>query len=257
MNGGGRLFRRAGSGRRGFTLAELLVVLSIMGLLAGLLLGVVSAAKRRAATQRIAGDIQAICQALEAYKADFGAYPMIQPPPMSTNFRGAHMLARALIGPGDNDGQAGPGFRVVAGGKVYPPYLNVEQFNVRRDGNEWVLCDSSGTVIRDSLTNQLVRPAIEYYPRRYRVCGDGVTPAPLVGEVNPGKNAYFMFHQNEGVIPAAVLRWALGDMNNDNVIGAGETLVYSGPYIVASPGLDGQFTSGSKSDDVYNFERNP
>src|SRR4051812_6524170 len=59
----------------GFTLVELLVVIGIIMTLAAILLPALNTAYRNASRARMAGDLQAIVTALEAYKADFGDYP--------------------------------------------------------------------------------------------------------------------------------------------------------------------------------------
>lgn len=59
----------------GFTLVELLVVVAVMLVLAGLLVGAGQYAGQRAMVSRCKADIQAIDLALEAYRADEGGYP--------------------------------------------------------------------------------------------------------------------------------------------------------------------------------------
>lgn len=58
----------------GFTLVEMLIVISIIAVLTGLVLGVFSLVQGKAARARASGEIKAISAALEHYKADNGAY---------------------------------------------------------------------------------------------------------------------------------------------------------------------------------------
>lgn len=58
-----------------FTLIELLTVIAIILVLAGLLLYIAGSANYKASTARAQSEIQAMSTALESYKADNGAYP--------------------------------------------------------------------------------------------------------------------------------------------------------------------------------------
>ncbi len=69
----GRPRRRAAT--CGFTLLELLTVISIIVVLAALILGGMSYAQRKAASSRAASEISALSNLIEAFKADFGEYP--------------------------------------------------------------------------------------------------------------------------------------------------------------------------------------
>jgi len=60
---------------RGFTLVELLVVITIITILAGLTLATVRFATIKGATEKTRGEIFAMVAALESYKADNGDYP--------------------------------------------------------------------------------------------------------------------------------------------------------------------------------------
>ncbi|MFZ4695513.1 MAG: prepilin-type N-terminal cleavage/methylation domain-containing protein [Verrucomicrobiia bacterium] len=60
---------------KGFTLIELMTVMSIIIILAGLVVGISSYANRSAIESRTKAEIKAMETALEAYKADYGAYP--------------------------------------------------------------------------------------------------------------------------------------------------------------------------------------
>ncbi len=136
---------------RGFTLVELLVVIGILVILAGLIAAMAMRGRDRAERVRIEADLQGIAVALEAYKQDFGDYPRISsaqtfPHPMSAGdldnaglITGAELLCWALIGPypvpgaavdfAPNDGADGPGFRQRGPrGRVYGPYLNVDTY---------------------------------------------------------------------------------------------------------------------------------
>ena len=82
--------------RRGFTLMELLLVIGILVILAGILFPAITAAHRKAVRARTQADLQTIAVALEAYKADWGGYPTVD-----AQNSGAAALCRALIGPYD------------------------------------------------------------------------------------------------------------------------------------------------------------
>src|SRR6266480_776180 len=59
----------------GFTIIELLVVISIIIILAGLILSTVGYVQKKGARSRAEAEIAAISAALESYKADNGIYP--------------------------------------------------------------------------------------------------------------------------------------------------------------------------------------
>lgn len=60
---------------KGFTLIEMLAVIVIIGMLAGLLLPAASKAKRDAAIRKVQTTISALETALSMYYTDYGAYP--------------------------------------------------------------------------------------------------------------------------------------------------------------------------------------
>ncbi|MDD2706519.1 MAG: type II secretion system protein GspG [Verrucomicrobiae bacterium] len=95
----------------GFTLVELLTVMSIILVLAGMVVGIMGYSSRMAMESRAKAEIAAISTALESYKADNGAYPPIDDAVltgMKTNFTAkklpsfedcwsnSHYLVRAL-----------------------------------------------------------------------------------------------------------------------------------------------------------------
>src|SRR5436190_11068310 len=61
--------------RRAFTLIELLIVISIIIVLAGLILSTVSYVQKKGERARAEAEIAAMSAALESYKADNGIYP--------------------------------------------------------------------------------------------------------------------------------------------------------------------------------------
>jgi prepilin-type N-terminal cleavage/methylation domain-containing protein len=61
--------------RGGFTLIELLTVMIVVGVLIGLSLGMVRAAKQRAAIARARAELASLAQVLERYKSHYGDYP--------------------------------------------------------------------------------------------------------------------------------------------------------------------------------------
>lgn len=63
------------SKEKAFTLVELLVVMAVIIILAGLVLSLIPFINKKQARSRAEGEIKGMMAALEAYKADNGAYP--------------------------------------------------------------------------------------------------------------------------------------------------------------------------------------
>jgi prepilin-type N-terminal cleavage/methylation domain-containing protein len=120
--------------RKGFTLVELLVVIGIIALLAGILLPAVNHMRRSAQITGQKADFQSIASAMNQYVADFGDYPRNGNLPKWNTVTGPapifYTLASALMGPGpavtepvagnleNGDGSDGPGFRSQISGVI-------------------------------------------------------------------------------------------------------------------------------------------
>jgi prepilin-type N-terminal cleavage/methylation domain-containing protein len=129
---------------KAFTLVELLVVIGIIALLAGILLPAVNLMRKRAMITSEKADFQSIATALEQYKTDFGDYPRnVNLPTWKMLATGTptaapiyYSLAASLLGPGPavtetvgsnleiGDGSDGPGFRSQTTGAI-PGTVNV------------------------------------------------------------------------------------------------------------------------------------
>lgn len=71
-----QLFRARPHGGTGFTLVELLVVISIIGILATLIFPLVGSARKAAYTARSKAELRAIAMAVERYAIDNNGYPV-------------------------------------------------------------------------------------------------------------------------------------------------------------------------------------
>ena len=74
----GRIFRKNGipSDQAGFTLVELLVVISIIGMLAGLMSVAIPKAMEAGQKAKVKGELTAIVAAVKAYKQEYGQWPV-------------------------------------------------------------------------------------------------------------------------------------------------------------------------------------
>src|SRR5438105_494389 len=70
-----RSSNRRAAHSRGFTLVELMIVIGVILALLAIGVPMIGRAYRQAVRHRMAGDLQTIATALEAYKQDFGDYP--------------------------------------------------------------------------------------------------------------------------------------------------------------------------------------
>ena len=239
------------SGRRGFSLVEILVVIGIIVVLAGILLPSLIRAYSQADKTRAKYDLQAIGVAIEAYRSDFGDIPRTY-----GNNKGAHALCRALFGPGpaadvtagdqQGDGADGLGFRVRAGGgKVWGPYLQSDRLNVDDDataGNTIASYANVGIFTKDNTP-------ILYYPAA--VNKPNVTaPGGYVGTSSTG----CLYNANDNLMVNTVtgmtqfnLEGLLGDYSCNGMIDSTngtETAIGTFPYLLISAGPDGVFGPG-------------
>ncbi len=265
--------RNTTSRRTGFSLIEMLVVIGIILILAGILVPLVGRSWSKAKQTRMAFDMQTVVTGLEAYKHDTRAYPAV-----TAAGAGSKALADALIGPGDKavDKQDGPGFRLHTGGKVYGPYLQPDKFRI-----------SNGTTDADALGK--IFPAgclldgngnpILYYPAHASVDVTATSKFIVNTGTYPVTDALYNYADNYvSSNPATyftapkMFQAMMGDLNASGNIDGSEKAAYTGSYVLWSAGPDGLFgPMGEKgqlqagdtptyndvrrSDDVTNFQR--
>lgn len=133
-----------------FTIIELLVVISIIIILAGLILSTVGYVQKKGARSRAEAEIAAISAAVESYKADNGIYPTdsdttaLKPntmgDPTQTSYQKASLsLYKAISGDSDNDANR------VAESKAYFPFKPNQLYPLAQD--------QAVTFIRDPFGN--------------------------------------------------------------------------------------------------------
>lgn len=94
--------------QRGFTLVELIIVMAIIGILAGVVLVNVGPQRSKANRTRALADISQMDSALEIYHADNGIYPTTQQglaaliaqpstPPAPRNWQGPYLKNRSSV----------------------------------------------------------------------------------------------------------------------------------------------------------------
>lgn len=223
--------RRAG----GFTLAELLVVIGIIAVLATILVPTVIRAKRSAQRAAISADLQTIATALEAYKQDHGMYPPVALGPWQKDGdirpnppTGAQILCLALMGPApatetnppsgsrprqDGYGTAGGdvyGFAVRPGGQKFGPYLRVGQFRVadpERLPDDAAAATTPTEPLRACLLDRNDNPIL-YYPAR-------PGPRVIAPPANGPAPAYPYIGNSVADKTGEVYTWDVGDNRFD------------------------------------------
>jgi len=98
--------RPSSSPKAAFTLVEMLTVITIIMILAGLVVGISGYVQKKGATSRAEAEIAALSTALESYKADNGGYPV-----NTTLATGAKILYEQLAGDANNDGTPDPALK--------------------------------------------------------------------------------------------------------------------------------------------------
>jgi prepilin-type N-terminal cleavage/methylation domain-containing protein len=90
------------SRQRAFTLIELMVVMAIMAILAGLVFGAMRGMKANSMRKKSSVQIAALELGLEMYRTDFGGFPISEVDPEGDARTGATILYQALSGDGND-----------------------------------------------------------------------------------------------------------------------------------------------------------
>ena len=236
-------------------MVELIVVVGIIVVLAGILVPAISHAYKHAMRVRIRSDLQVLSHALDAYKLDQRDYPRLD---AGSPLDGAVLLCWALYAPGpaSADGNDGPGFRIHGtAGTVYGPYVAVGALRLgsvmtgmldksTNLPHDWMLST-------DDTTTAFVDPydhPIYYCPARPNGAAGINSPGGLVakygyGPQGPMYDQQYFINQAASiasgvVIDIGVMETALGDANQNGFIDGAETATYTGPYLLWAAGPD-------------------
>jgi general secretion pathway protein G len=146
-------------GKAAFTLIELMAVITIIVILAGLVIGGMGYVMEKQAKAKASVQIALLSKALEEYKLDMGTYPLT---PNSTTGLQSATLFKALYWDSDNDGTGVP---ADLDQKIYLPDL--DPLTTKQGWTSAPPAPSAATKIFDPW-------GIEY---RYRTAMDNTTPS--------------------------------------------------------------------------------
>jgi type II secretory pathway pseudopilin PulG len=272
-------------------LIEVLVTIGIIVVLVSLALPAILMSRKRGIEIRAKADLNLISTALEAYKGDFGSYPVFADAATvqaSQNVngsgywldqmpvRGGVLLCRALVGPGPadyqpstgyanpgDDGADGPGFRIRRNivnngsstpaftGKVYGPYIDPAKFKY---------------AYVDNLKGQAFVPGI---PTAFPVIIDGNGEPILYYPAAPGNPTTALSYSDPRVTTTNAVSRFNGYDNQGFLDSTGGTSTFSTTssfaviaanagslnYLLWTAGPDTQFgLVNGKTDDVTNFD---
>jgi prepilin-type N-terminal cleavage/methylation domain-containing protein len=190
------LHRTGSAPRRGFTLVELLIVIAIILVLAGLLLAAFSTARQSARTLQTTHEIRDLDKAIAEFKTKFGFVPP------------SHVVERAT------DGNFYVRQFVVPTRTDQPEYLVFRKMWDRWDPANQTYGAIPGVLPADGVT---INPAIPYYPARagetldnnqamvYFLAGPTnqgwSNGGPIAPTGNTKINAFYEFQQGEQLVP--------------------------------------------------------
>jgi prepilin-type N-terminal cleavage/methylation domain-containing protein len=151
--------------RRAFTLIELLAVIAIIGILAGITFGVSKGVRERAAISQCRSELAALSQALESYKKQFGDYPQTGPSAITAPITAAAATATSVEGYLFNAllGKIGPKLDPIQGKQfIEASKFSLQNANIPTPGNA------------TSVANAFVDPWGRLYLYYYRSNAAGV-----------------------------------------------------------------------------------
>ncbi len=134
-------------GQRGFTLMELLIVISLIAVLAGMVLAAMPAIINKVKRDQAKLAVKELTAGLSSYKLDNGWYPINRTDPV----QGAFVLYQYLSGDFDIDGNLDP---ATSDTKIYVPGIDwntsksQSQQRVGEVGGKYALVDPFGSPIR-------------------------------------------------------------------------------------------------------------
>lgn len=212
---------------RGFTLTDILVTVFIIGILASILLPMVRKMYLSGLRSQMAGSLQSISLALEAYRADTGDYPRVDTSSTTTD-RGAEALTAAVMGRDANTGAIGVGFRTKTGAKPFGPYVDVSKFKQATGPSGGLMADSNGQPI-------LYFPAL---PIRFDLAQQNMYVANYAPN-QIGAPPMFNAFDNASFVSLAAMQEVLDATTTGAINGASPR--YVGAYLLWSAGPDGTF----------------